>query len=83
MSSGHDADGSSKAPRRTVAAVMIGIFCVAVGGLVLIAGLSSLLGVGGADHQGSAEVMGGRIAGLVMSLMAGYLILYGIKKLKK
>lgn len=71
-------------PRRTLVSTFIGLVCVLFGGLVLLSIITSFLELtpSGANYQDSSEALGGMIASAVIALLAGYLVLYGLKKLK-
>ena len=71
--------------KRSLGAIVIGILCITFGGLILLSNLAGLLGLitSHAQPQTGAEALGRKIGGILVAVIAGYLVLYGFKKLKK
>jgi len=78
------ADVTAK-PARKPGAPLMAIFCILFGGMILLSSVSSLLGITSshAHPQSQGEALGNKIGSLLIAGMSGYLVLYGLKKLKK
>lgn len=72
-------------PKRTLGSVLIGIVCIGFGALIALSSVINFLGViaNQSAPRSSAEAAGGHVASVLVIFAAMYLILYGVKKIRR